>query len=158
MKKATLVILIVLGLIAMAGVAMAATATNSITVSAKVDNKCVILSNGGPIDFGTYDPTDANPNKTGHTTVSLRCVKGTGYDTYITGPAAMTGAVNHDSLSFSLYSDVNDTVPYPSTTPGVAGSAVSNSSFDVDIYGRIPALQNVSADNYSATVTFTVNY
>jgi spore coat protein U-like protein len=138
---------------AFSSAAWAGTATGNLTVSATVAAGCQISSIGG-ISFGSYDPLNSSPNDAAGNIV-FRCVKGTSYKTYISGTRTMTGGGN---LSFQLYSDSNRTTVYPNTNSGTGVQASSNSPVTQNVYGRIAALQDVTAANYSATLIATVEY
>ncbi len=138
-----------------AGGAMAQTDTNDMIVTASVTASCRITS-VTDIAFGAYDPTDPTDNDAGNGDISFRCVKGTAYSTYITGTRSMAGS-GADVLNFEIYTDVGRTTAFPSVT-GTGGTAASNAEITTDVYGRIAALQDVGVDNYSRTLTATVEY
>jgi spore coat protein U-like protein len=63
-----------------------------------------------------------------------------------------------DNLNYELYQEAGRTTLWPAAAPGVTGTAPSIVPITLGIYGRIPALQDVSVGNYSGTVTITVEY
>lgn len=151
-----LMALTAVALLALAGVSMAATKTNNLNVTASVQANCT-FSSVTDVAFGDYDPTSSTPlDATGDMT--FRCTKNTAYQTYITGTRQMVGATHSDNLDFELYSDSGRTTVYPSSAPGVGGTASNNSPITLNIYGRIPAEQDVSVDTYSRALTATIQY
>lgn len=158
MKKA-ISILAAGGLLALAGTAMAATATSNFTVSASVSNGCRISTAASAVNFGAYDPTDSNPNDVGTGSFGYKCTKGTDYWTYITGTRQMTDGT--DNLNFDLYTDAARTAVFPATkaAAGAATTSANNGEVVKSYYGRIPAAQNVTAGAaLSTTLTATVEY
>jgi spore coat protein U-like protein len=154
--KRTMIFLVMVGLVMAAGTAFAATATQSLTVSVTVPNLCRITSVTNVAFSNPYDTTDATPNDSGQGDFSFRCTKGTNYDLYITGTRQMTNGT--DNLNYQLYQETGRTTLWSSASPGVTGTAPSNLAISKDIYGRIPALQDVSVGSYTGTVTITVQY
>lgn len=153
MKRLIIAIVAVLTM-AMAGSAIAATATNSLQVSASAVPSCRFDSVTN-VAFGDYDPTNVTAtDATGD--IRFRCTKNTNYQTYITGTRTMV--VGGDTLNFELYSDAPGGTLYPSANPGITGTAANNSTITRSVYGRIPALQDVAAGSYSRTLTATVEY
>ena len=158
MKK-TISILAAGGLLALAGTAMAATATSNFTVSASVSNGCRISTAASAVNFGAYDPTDANPNDVGTGSFGYKCTKGTDYWTYITGVRQM--ADGPEILNFELYSDAGRTTTFPATkaAAGAATTSANNGEVTKSYFGRIPAGQDVTAGAApSAILTATVEY
>ena len=155
MKK-TMIFLIMVALLLTAGTAFAATATQSLTVSVTVPNLCRITSVTNVTFTTPYDTTDSNQNDSGQGDFTFRCTRGTNYDLYITGTRQMTNGT--DNLNYLLYQEAGRTTLWPAAAPGVTGTAPSNEAITTGIYGRIPALQDVSVGNYSGTVTLTVEY
>lgn len=141
-------------MVAMAGMAVAATATNNLAVSASVSSSCRITS-VGDISFGAYDPTTGTATDAAGNMV-FQCVKNTSYKTYITGTRSMSGG--GDTLNFQLYSDAGRTTAYPGDNSGGGTTAANGSAITKDIYGRIAALQDVGAASYTATLVATVEY
>jgi len=161
MRKFTMVLMVVF-LVAMAGTAMAVTATAGFTVTATAAKSCSITTASDVNFAAAYDPTSLTDNDSGSGTATFRCTKNTAWDAYVTGIRAMTGG--GDTLNFELYTTAARNVVFPNASgPTVSGITVSkNSDITVDYYGRIPNGQDVSAPaNYSTAVggmVFTVNY
>jgi len=135
--------------------AMAATDTRSLSSTVTVAGTCSISSVTN-LNFGTYDPTSATNDDDGVGDVAFTCTKGTAYDVYITGSRSMTDGT--DTLNFEMYQESGRSTLWPSTAPGVTGTAANNSTITKNIYGRIPASQDVQAGTYNGTVTVTVAY
>lgn len=153
MKK-TLITMIVATLVLAAGSAYAATETQSLSASATVNSNCRI-SGFTNIAFGTYDPTDAaDTDAAGDFT--FRCSRNTSYDLYVTGTRQMTNGP--DTLNFEVYTDAGRTTTWPSTGPGVTGTAANNAADTRGIYGRIPALQDAATGSYTGTITVTIQF
>jgi len=162
MKKLTMVLMVVF-MVAMAGTAMAATATAGFTVTATAAKSCSITAASDVVFATAYDPTSATDNDSGSASAVFRCTKNTAWDAYITGARAMTGGLG-DTLNFELYTTAARNVVFPNASgPTVSGTAGSkNTDITVNYYGRIPNGQDVSApDNYSTAVggmILTINY
>jgi spore coat protein U-like protein len=153
MKK-LMIGLMVVAMVAMAGMAMAATKTNNLSVTASVAASCSIQS-VADISFGAYDPTSAsNTDAAGN--MIFKCVKSTSYKTYITGTRSMSGG--GDNLAFTLWTDAGRTATFPSDNSAGGTTAPNGNAITKDIYGRIAALQDVGAASYTATLVATVEY
>jgi spore coat protein U-like protein len=142
-------------LVAMSGVAMAATATSSLNVSATVTKSCRVTGTTA-ISFGNYDPTDtSNVDAAGDFT--FQCTKNTNYSLYITGTRQMTDGSNN--LGFEIYSDAGRSTVYPAALAGaITGTSANNSPDTKNLYGRISAGQDVPTGSYSRSLTVTVEY
>lgn len=154
MKKFLLIIM-AFAVVFASATAMAATDTRSLSSTVTVAGICSISSVTN-LNFGTYDPTSAVNDDDGVGDVTFTCTKGTAYDVYITGSRTMTDG--SDTLNFEMYQESGRTTAWPSTAPGVTGTAANNSAITQNIYGRIPASQDVQAGTYNGTVTVTVAY
>ena len=149
-----LMVAAIIGLSGLAEFSRAATKTNILQVTATVIASCNITS-VTDIAFGNYDPISPVPtDATG--SVTLQCAKDTAYKTYIVGTRTMTGG--SDPLNFELYSDAGRTMTFPSDNSGTAVNAPDINPITENIYGRIPAQQNVGVANYSRTLTVTIEY
>ena len=145
----------VLGLMAIATASIAATATDSATVTASVASACSITS-FPDIAFGAYDPTSATP-KDATGSLSISCVKGTSYRSYLSTPRTMTGGT--DTLNFEVYSDAVHSAAFPSSYASASSvTATSIAAVTTTLYGRIAAQQDVGVESYSGTLTATVEY
>ena len=152
MKK-LVIIFAALAVVLTATSAMAQPATNNLGIAASVVASCSITS-VADLDFGTYDTTDPTDNDTAGNVI-FRCTKATDYDVYISGTRSMTVA---DTLTFELYSDAGRTSVFAIADPGEGGSAANNGNITMDIYGRIPALQDVAVASYTTTLTVNVDW
>ena len=141
-----------------ANVAMAQTTeTSNLVISATVSASCRITS-VTDINFGAYDPTDPT-DLDGAGDIRFRCVKGTSYDTYITGTREMNSVTSGDNLAFELYSDSGRTTVFPSANPSNPDTSANNGVVTTDVYGRVTALQDVGfGDDYTVTLTATIEY
>jgi len=155
MKKA-LVIMIMMAMVAVAGSAIAATATSVFNVSATVQPTCSITTGASAIAFGTYDPLSATPLD-GSGTVSFRCTRNTLYWTYIPGPWTIAGPAV-DTLAMDFYSDAGHTTLFNTGKVGGGSASPNNAPQTITYYGRIPINQYVAEGAYSQNFTFTVEY
>ena len=157
MKK-TLLAVIVVAVLAMAGTAFAASATTNLTVTANVANICTISTNPGNVDFGTYDPTSLTDNVTGQTSFRYKCTKGTSYKVYITRNNQMLmGGL--DPLNYELYSDSPRTNVFPKFNAAASSqTSANNGEVTVDIYGKIPHSQDVEAGVHTEIDIITIDY
>ncbi|HPO36233.1 MAG TPA: spore coat U domain-containing protein [Syntrophales bacterium] len=137
-----------------AGTLMAATATSNLNVSANVVAKCSIQS-VTDIAFGEYDVTSSSPTDAAGD-MTFKCTKGTSFKTYITGTRQMSNGT--DNLTFQLYSDPGRSTVFPSDNSGSSENASSSAPITKNIYGRIPAGQDVSVGQYTDSLVITVNY
>lgn len=153
--KRFLLMLVAIAVVFASANAMAATVTNNLTSQAVVVGTCSISSVTN-LDFSTYDPTSATADDDGVGDVVFTCTKGTAYDVYVTGTRSMTNGT--DTLTFEMYQETGRTTVWPSSAPGVTGTAANNSAITKNIYGRIAASQDVGAGTYNGTVVVTVAY
>ncbi|HET7784842.1 MAG TPA: spore coat U domain-containing protein [Myxococcales bacterium] len=145
---------------------------------AHIDPNCTI-SVAGDLDFGAYDPLQANATaaKTGSTSLTLTCTRGSGstinlssstnFGTGLAGKRAMTNGTS--SLSYDLFwpdavgaSAAATATPWgDGTTSGnglVVAAAPSIAARTVMVFGSIPAGQDASTGVYSDSVVATVNF
>jgi len=135
---------------------MAATDTGDLEVRANVIETCRVTSTSN-VDFGNYDPTAPNPNIAGQGFGRLRCTKGTTAAIYIVRDNIMSDGT--DSLPYELYSDAARTSAFPTElADALPYTALTNAVEQIDIYGAIPAREDVQAGIYVDQVTFTVEY
>ena len=113
-----------------------------------------------PLAFGNYDVYNAAPvDSVG--TISYSCppplfptVTIDGGLAFAGGRRRMTLGAGVDFLSYDIYSDAARTTVWSSTPVFVL--PLNNTS--VDFYGRVFALQDVSAGSYTDTVVVTFNF
>ncbi len=143
--------------------AAAQTATDTMSVTATVDDACVVSAN--PLDLGAYDPLSGAPNDAA-ATIEVRCTTGTAYVLALgpgDGPAATVAnrqmSDGAQTLTYSLYRDAARTLVWGETAgvDTVAGAG-SGAVQTLTVYGRAPGGQNAPAGDYEDTVTVTVNY
>lgn len=147
----------------------AATATNTLSVTASVDASCSV--GGAILAFGSYAPI-ANTALTGTASIPVTCTEGTafqlGLDTGLnTADAtsgttrAMKGSGGEYYLSYELYQNTSHTTVWgdtPTTEPASLNG--TGSAVDLTVYGQIPAGQTAALPDslYSDIVTATVTY
>lgn len=119
------------------------------------------------VAFGTYNVFDASPlDSTG--TLRIRC---TGNASNITVDLSRGNAPTYsprqmlwmaEVLSYNLYIDAARTMIWGDGTGGTSHYGLvdppNGNSFDLTVYGRVTALQDVSAGAYSDTIVATVNF
>lgn len=140
------------------------TATTTFPVTATVQNACAVTA--APLAFGIYNPTSATALDAS-TTLSVLCTVGSSFTVGLnagtgTGSTVTTRRMTNgaNTLSYALYREAARTNNWgntpgtdtpPSTTAGVLATTLN-------VYGRVPAGQNVPAGAYADTITVTVNY
>lgn len=145
---------------------IAGSTSTTMTVSAQVVSNCNFSGGSVTLTFGTYDPIGANAtaNLDATTTFDIRCTKGT------TAILSMNNGINADGaqrrltdsnssyLNYQIYTDAaRSTIWNLSNT--VTYLAQNSSPATVSVYGQIPAGQSdITAGNYTDTVTITANY
>ncbi|MGH9372965.1 MAG: Csu type fimbrial protein [Vicinamibacterales bacterium] len=144
----------------------AASDSASLTVSATVVNNCTI--NTGALVFGSYDPVVANASASldGTGTVTIACTKGanttvglnTGSNALLTERRMADGSSNH--LTYELYQDASRSAVWTNAGAGILTptAAPSKAARTFNVYGRVPANQDVPAGAYTDTITATVNF
>lgn len=179
MNKSTFRLPLAVALLAVSGIANAASASTFIPVSASVSQVCSI-STTSALAFTNYDPIGANAtaalNATGQ--ISVACSKGAsgltiGMDngTHVAGTQRqMIGTTATNLLSYNLFQPLTNAPNTPCTFPGTtawtatgAGQmAITNASSKVarayNVCGTVPGGQDVAADTYSDTVGATINF
>lgn len=153
----------------------ATTISSSISVTASVNANCTFASTPTTaVAFGAYDTVNATANDVGAGTIVARCTKDTAYTLALGlggGTGAdysagrfMTGAVGLELLNYNLYTTAGRTVVFGDGTDSSSTVAGTGTGFGVafnqttNVFGRIPALQNVEPDTYSDTVTVDLTY
>jgi spore coat protein U-like protein len=157
--------------LAMSLPAFAATATQSLTVSASVANNCTISTTA--VNFGTYDPlSGTDTDNTG--SVTITCTKGTSATIALDTGAHASGSTRRmddgsgNVLTYELYHPANlnpGAGAAYATVWGTSGAnlfspaaAPSKAARTFTVSGRITAGQDVAAGNYTDTVQATVNF
>ena len=145
----------------------AATGTGTLTATATVLAACSI--GNATLGFGAYDSANA-ANTDAATTVLVVCTSGSTYSIYSTTALAsrvMTTGVGGagQSLTYGVYGSTTDRtsgtqLPLTNTTGKISGTG-SGLPQNVDLFGRVAALQNVVAGVYTnaaATTNLTIEY
>ncbi len=142
----------------------AAIHTADLAVTANVTTNCRVAA--GSLAFGAYDPivTHAATDLDATGSFQVRCTRGGSAvlsldpgDHATGGTRRMEGAVG-EFLNYDLYT-ANDYATVWDDTNTVNFGPTPNSAFaTVDVHGRIPAGQDVAANNYSDTVTITADF
>lgn len=151
----------------LAGSATASTSTGVLTATANVLASCSI--GAATLVFGTYDPTNAT-NTDAATTVLVVCTSGSPYSIYSNTAFASRKMVTGiggagRELIFGVYDSTADRtagtqLPLTNTTGKISGTG-SGLPQNVDLFGRVAALQNVVAGAYTnatATTNLTIEY
>lgn len=160
-------LLLGVGLVLFSTGVFASTTTGTLTVTANVNNVCKLTS--GTLAFGAYDPVNTNATTplAQTATFTMKCTKGTSA-TMLMGQGSNPGTGSTDSapirnmlngttqLNYQLYSDAGDTTVWNNST-GINHTATGQSE-TLNVYGSIPAGQNVGSGSYTDTVVITVNY
>jgi spore coat protein U-like protein len=180
LKKSLLHVSVAVALLPIGSIALAATASTNITVSATVSQGCSI-STAAALAFGAYDPIGANAtaplNATGQ--VSVACSKGAtsltiGMDngTHVLGTQRqMQGATATDILLYNLFQPPTNvagvactfpaTIPWNTTAPAGVLTLSTAPSKAVRLYnvcGTIPGGQDATTGAYTDTVIATLNF
>jgi spore coat protein U-like protein len=160
-------------------IALAATASTSVPVSANVTQNCAI-STSAALAFTTYDPVGVNAtaplNATGQ--ISVTCSKGAvgltiGMDNGAHVAASqrqMIGVTATNLLQYNLFQPPSNAPGTACTFPGTTAWTASGAGMLTltsaptkvarlyNVCGTIPAGQDVAADTYSDTVGATINF
>lgn len=147
--------------------AWAATGTGLLTVTASVVSGCTI--GAATLAFGVYDPVSTADNDVA-TTVQVICTSGSGYSIYSTTPLASRVMITDvggagKSLRYGVYGSSTDRasgtqLPLTNTTGKISGTG-NGLAQNVNLYGRVAALQNVVAGVYTnaaALTNLTIEY
>lgn len=141
--------------------AAAQTVTTTFPVSATVVASCQVTATA--LAFPNYDAV-AGAAVDGQSALTVTCTQAAPYTVALdagansavatAGARAMVNGANH--LDYNLYSDAGRTTPWGGATT-VAGTGTGLAQ-TVNVYGRIPASQNVPALTYGDTVTVAVSF
>ena len=153
------------GLVALSAfnMAYAATASAPMQVTATVDSKCNISA--GNMGFGTIQLGGTSP--TANSNVTVECTKDTAYSIAFNGGLNnLSGAYRLKHATLNQYLDYmlsaggspNQIIPNQTIQTGVGAGLGSSLATVIAIQGSINPNSNVSAGNYSDTITVTVTY
>ncbi len=133
-----------------------ATKTGTFVVSSTVAKACSTVT-ATDVDLGVYDPTGTG-DKSGTSTISVKCVKGTDYTIGLTSAHSwsLKGPGASDLIAYKIYQP-GGVIDW--TANALAVAAVTNSSA-INYTATVKATQgqDVSVGAYSDTVTVTVTY
>jgi spore coat protein U-like protein len=172
--RIALLALAVTGSMFAAASANAANATGNLNVTANVASSCIV-SSPGSLAFGAYDPVNVNnaSPKDGQGTINVRCTRGTTTTIALeqgqnpaggsscTTPLRRMNDGGAERLRYDLFSDSTRTTTWGCTTGTNTTSHQSTNSANaasLDVWGRIPAGQDVAPGNYSDTVQITLTF
>ena len=163
----------ILGSLAFATQAPAATTTANIGVSATLLKACTVSATN--ISFGNYTP--GGGALTGNSTISVRCTKSTAYTVALnagsTAGATLTQrllAYGAESLQYNLYTSGTFGTVFGDGTLGSgtgsgSGAGLGAAAQTYTAYGQLAdsaanqnAAPNAAATTYADTVTVTVTY
>jgi spore coat protein U-like protein len=126
--------------------------------------KCDFNSQAG-VSFGAYNVLDPNPNTNGVGSITIHCQGGKGSfvvtlskgqsNSY--GSRVMKNGAN--TLNYNLYTSATRTVVWGDHT-GASGTVSANGDHTtiLDIFGKIPAGQDVAVGVYTDNIVVTVNF
>lgn len=146
--------------------AAAGSRTSSLAVSATVLGVCTIAP--ATLAFGAYDPAASTDLDALPADITVRCTNGTTYSINLGTGANASGATRRmvggavgstDHLTYELYSDSGHTTIWTtgaSSSASTAGAGLNQ--YTHQVWGRIPAGQNVSTGSYADSVVMTVNF
>ena len=133
--------------------------------AAQGGNTCTISTTS--VAFGTYDVFGSGDvNSTGSVTINCGSAVRDLTVTLSTGAsgtyASRTMVKSGEALAYNLYRDAACTSVWGDGTAGTQtyfnADPPNNTNVVLTIYGRIPALQDVSAGGYSDTIVATINW
>ena len=119
------------------------------------------------VSFGSYDVfASSATDSTG--TVTITC-NGAARDVVVSLSTGASGAYNPrtmvrggETLSYNLYRDAARTSIWGDGSGGTStytnANPPNNAAINITVYGRVPAGQDVSAGNYSDTVSAVINF
>ncbi|MGH8378783.1 MAG: Csu type fimbrial protein [Gammaproteobacteria bacterium] len=125
---------------------------------------CTVTSTS--VNFGNYNPLAAAPrNRTGRITVTcngngtLTVALSTGqsgsYD-----PRYMISGTTADHLDYNLYTSPARTIIFGDGTGGTqtVSKKFNNRSVRINVYGQIPAMENIAPGSYTDSIVATVTF
>jgi spore coat protein U-like protein len=140
--------------------------TANMLVVTAVTRKCFVQT--APLDFGTYDPVQANATTSldGQSTLTVSCTKGTVVTVGIDDGANASGQIRRMAsgatsyLNYDLYQDEARTLRWGSTAGQTfnGGIAPSRDPRQFIVYGRVPGAQDVAEGAFQDTVLVTVDF
>ena len=150
-------------LAAISGPAMAASTQTTFKVTADVTASCTIAA--ADLDFAAYNPGgSAVP---GQSSITVHCTNGTTWNVGLnagvfsgatTSTRKMTGPGSF-ALAYGLFTDSAHTTSWGNIV-GTDTESGTGTGIDqvLNVYGLVPASQNVGAGHYEDTITATVTF
>lgn len=146
----------------------AGTATSNMNVTATVTSSCSISA--GTLAFTNYDAV-TGAQVDGSTQLTVACSKGA-ITTIMLGQGSNPGLGSTDilplrrmknsgtdTLAYSLFSDALRLLPWGNTIlTGVVYISTTSAPTNINVYGRINALQDVPPGSYSDVVVATISF
>ena len=168
MNTARTALLIIIGTLAVAPAAIAGTDIDDLTVTATVQDSCIIT--GGTLAFGVYD-TVSGAAVDASMAQSVECTQGAmttitlGEGDHADAGSAAAAPLRRlndggtSYLSYSLFSDVGRTTVWGDTADtGKDYTATSSAASNQTVYGRLAANQNAVPGSYADTVIVTITF
>jgi len=139
------------------GAAQAVDITANMVVSATVAKSCVVSGPAAAVNFSAYDPV-STAQLSGQGTISVRCVRGTGYSIALSSNNGfkMVGTVG--SISYAILQPGGATSWTANALVVPASDITTSAPRDYVATVRPEIGADVAAGNYSDTVLVTVTY
>lgn len=157
------VAVVVAGVVSQSQRTEAATATANVSISASVAANCLVSA--ASINFGTYDPLDANDSAPldGSGTFTVRCTRGVTAEVGLDDGLNYSGGRRMDDggtsyLAYELYSDSGRSTVWDNSANRVSYTAPNKSAYTMTIYGRVPGNQDPAAGSYGDTVQVVAEF
>ena len=150
--RRTLMAVIAVALVAMAGAAMAAD-TTTVAVSATVVGTCKFTA-GGTIPFGNLDPSVGTNQTPAVTQPTFWCTKGADYTITDDGGLHESGPTNRRMLHASLTEYIPYSFTYTAAGKGLGPANILTMNIASTVLGA--DYINASAGSYTDTVTLTI--
>jgi len=166
MSKQRLALVSVLGAALVATPVLAITITSNLSVTANVPGGCSLSTS--PVSFGDYDGTqiDTAGQLTANCTAALDYTVELGAGLSATGTSRQMSNAGNGALklNYDLYKDAARSQPWGGGDYTVGGATAltgqtgSGSDQAIQIYGRLPGAQALSAGSFADTVVVSVIY
>jgi spore coat protein U-like protein len=134
-----------------------------------ITNACSFTVNSGTLNFGNYDPIQANSSsalQNSAVTIQAQCMKSNTNAVWIglksTNNASTAGlgtlSVSGNNLPYTMYQNSGFTIVWGNLQTNGLSPAVDGTVHTYPIYAQIPSGQNLPAGTYQDTITVTVHY
>lgn len=134
-----------------------ASTTGTDNVTAFVNAVCTISNFS--LAFGEYNPLATADLDSAAATISVNCTSGINPAIEFAGGRTILNADDGTTtLNYEVFTDSTRTTALVDATPAAMGVSDGSTALTYPLYGRIPALQNVTAGNYAGTLTATINW